>query len=290
MTLTLAVVSASAQSVMEGAARIVRLKGAARVSSGNFVWHAVKVGDVLRPGTIVQTSADPGAYVDLALGDGKAPVPQPKIYRPSISSSMDTTTTFQPASEQDTLRLWGDGALGIDKLSVMQTGAGRVTETQLDLKRGRVTGNVKKLTAASKYEIKMPNGVAGVRGTVFDIQATGLVRVYVGSLVVAWVDPTTQNVTTQTVMGGQAYDASLNRVTLLSMDSISELGQLSSSLLVVQPYPASTTLAPDRTVVGMSPVGANPATLPTPVPLSSVESSGVGLTEVGATPPVVLGQ
>ncbi len=108
---------------MEGAARVVRLKGAARVSTGNYVWEVVKVGAVLRPGSIVQTSADPNSYVDFVLGDGKAPLPQSKHYQPSIPSSLDTATTFQPTSEQNTVRLWGDGALGIDKLIVLQTGA-----------------------------------------------------------------------------------------------------------------------------------------------------------------------
>lgn len=265
--IALTVISAAAQGAMEGAARVVRVKGAARVSTGNYVWQVIKVGDVLRPGSIVQTSADSESYVDLVLGDGKAPLPQPTLYRLSIPNSLDTGTTFQPTSEQNTVRLWGDGALGIDKLTVLQTGAERVTDTQLDLKRGRLTGNVKKLSAASKYEIKLPNGVAGVRGTVFDIQAVGIVKVYIGSMVVAWVDPQTQNVTTETVMGGQVYDATLNHVAVLSTDSLAELGESSSSLLVALPFPGSTTtLASDRTVIGISPVGANPASLPTPVP------------------------
>lgn len=284
---------------MQGAARVVRLKGAARVSTGNYIWQAIQVGDVLHPGAIVQTSADPGSYVDLVLGDGKAPVPQPKVYRPTIPNSFDTTMTFQPTSEQNTVRLWGDGALGIDKLTMLQTGADRITETQLDLKRGRLTGNVKKLSAASKYEIKLPNGVAGVRGTVFDIQAAGIVKVYIGSMVVAWVDPQTQNVTTQNVTGGQAYDATQNRVSLLSMDSMAQLEEASTSLLVTVPFPASTTLASDRTVIGISPVGANPASLPTPVasgtgagaqPVSpsgiGFESSGAGFEMIGFLPAI----
>ncbi len=298
--ITLAVFSAAAQGAIEGAARVVRLKGAARVSTGNYVWQAIKVGDVLHPGSVVQTSADEGSYVDLVLGDGKAPLPQPTLYRLSIPNSLDTGTTFQPTSEQNTVRLWGDGALGIDKLTVLQTGAERVTETQLDLKHGRITGNVKKLSAASKYEIKLPNGVAGVRGTVFDIQAVGIVKVYIGSIVVAWVDPQTQNVTTQTVMGGQAYDATLNHVTLLSADAMAELGETSSSVLVAQAFPGSTTtLASDRTVIGMSPVGANPASLPVPVAPKSgpvIQSSGVGfesggvvLESLGTPPPVPVG-
>ena len=55
-----------------------------------------------------------------------------------------------------------NSALGIDKLTSMDTGSDSVTETQLDLKAGHIMGSVKKLSAASKYEVKIPNGVAGI--------------------------------------------------------------------------------------------------------------------------------
>jgi len=271
--------AAAAQGAMEGAAKVIRLKGSARYTIGNFVWQPIKVGDVLRAGTIVQTSADGESYVDLVLGDGKAAIPQPAVYRTGIADSMGSATmSFRPTSEQNVVRIWGDGALGINKLTAFQTGAEMVTETQLDLKRGRITGNVKKLSAASKYEVKFPNGVAGIRGTLFDIQAMGIVKVYIGSMVVAWVDPKTQNVTTQTVIGGQAYDATINQISMLSIESIGELERLSATLLMPQVLPTSTTLASDRTVVGMSPVGANPASLPTAVSQLPNESEGAGFT------------
>src|SRR5947209_15179673 len=97
-------------------------------------------------------------------------------YRPAVPNSMaPSVMAFHPTSEHNVIRLWADSILGLDKLTSLQTGADVVTETQLDLKRGRLTGNVKKLSAASKYEVKLPNGVAGVRGTHFDIQAVGIV-------------------------------------------------------------------------------------------------------------------
>lgn len=272
--IALALVStAAAQGAMDGAANVVRINGPARYTTGNNVWQPLHVGDVLRAGTVIQTSTEEGSYVDLVLGDGHASVPLPVTYHPAIPNSMVSYTTFRPSAEQNVVRIWANSAMGIDKLSMMQSGADNVTETQLDLKQGRVTGSVKKMSAASKYEVKLPNGVAGVRGTVFDIQAVGIVKVYIGSMVVAWVDPKTQNVTTQTVMGGQAYDAPNNQVSPLSAASMSELQALSSSMLVgggatVTPL----SLASDLTVIDVSPVGANPATLPTPV----VDNGGGG--------------
>ncbi|HZR17188.1 MAG TPA: FecR domain-containing protein [Verrucomicrobiae bacterium] len=266
--LALALIStAAAQGAMDGAAKVVRVKGPARYTTGNNVWQPLHVGDVLRAGTVVQTSTEEGSYVDLVLGDGNAAVPQAVTYRPSVPDSMASHLNFRPSAEQNVVRIWANTAMGIDKLTAMQTGADTVTETQLDLKQGRITGNVKKMSAASKYEVKLPNGVAGVRGTLFDIQAIGIVKVYVGSMVVAWVDPKTQNVTTQTVMGGQSYDAPNNQISPLSAASMSEFQSLSLALIATEGVIVTpTSLASDHTVIGMSPVGANPNTLPTPVP------------------------
>jgi hypothetical protein len=64
-------------------------------------------------------------------------------------------------TEQNTLRLWADTLLSVDKLTVTETGADVATDTQLDLKAGHIYGVVKKMSAGSKYEVKIPNGVAG---------------------------------------------------------------------------------------------------------------------------------
>ncbi len=268
--IALALVSTAVAQGMDGSAKVIRVKGPARYTTGNNVWQPVHAGDVLRAGTVIQTSTEEGSYVDLVLGgDAKPIVPQPVTYRPGIPDSMaESGMSFRPSAEQNVVRVWANTALGIDKLTSMQTGAETVTETQLDLKQGRITGNVKKMSAASKYEVKLPNGVAGVRGTLFDIQAIGIVKVYIGSMVVAWVDPKTQNVTTQTVMGGQSYDAPNNQISPLTPAAMSELEELAGALLVIPGAVTPTTLASDQTVIGMSPVGANPATvaagLPTP--------------------------
>jgi len=260
------VTTAAAQGAMDGAAKVVRVKGPARFTTGNNVWQPLHAGDVLHPGTVIQTSTEEGSFVDLVLGDGHAAVPQPVIYRPGVPDSIaSSNVSFRPSAEQNVVRIWANSAMGIDKLTAMQTGADTVSETQLDLKQGRITGNVKKMSAASKYEVKLPNGVAGVRGTLFDIQAVGIVKVYIGSMVVAWVDPKTQNVTTQTVMGGQAYDAPNNQLTPLSPATMSELQALSLSLLVTEGIVIPASLASDHTVIGMSPVGLDVRALPAPV-------------------------
>lgn len=246
--IALAMVSTlAAQSV--GSAKVIRIKGPARFTTGNNIWQPLGVGAVLQPGTVVQTSTERGSYVDLVLGDEHAAVVQPVAYKPGIVSSMAAaSSSYQPSVDQNVVRIWENSALGIDKLTSMQTGAETVTETQLDLKAGRITGNVRKMSAASKYEIKLPNGVAGIRGTLYDISAEGVVKIFVGSAVVAAVDAKSGNVTTQSVMGGQQYDMRSNQITPISQSDMSELASLATALTPVETV-APTTQAYDKTIV-----------------------------------------
>ena len=153
------------------------------------------------------------------------------------------------------MRVWENSALGIDKLTTQQTGADQVSDTQLDLKTGHISGSVKKMSAASKYEVKLPNGVAGIRGTLFDIFAEGVVKVRVGSVVLAWVDPKTGNVVTQVVSGGQGYDARTGQLTPLTPSDMNALDTLSTALHITGAAPP-TILTSDRTIQNVSPVGA----------------------------------
>jgi hypothetical protein len=242
----------SAQTI--GSAKVIRVKGPARYTTGNNIWQPLSVGTVLQPGSVVQTSTERGSYVDLVLGDEAGAVAQPVVYKPSIVSSMAASSrAYQPSADQNMVRVWENSALGIDKMTSMQTGADTVTETQLDLKAGRITGSVKKMSAASKYEVKLPNGVAGIRGTTYDISADGVVKVYVGSVVVAVVDPKTGNVVTQVVSGGQQYDTRSNQLTPLSAADM-EAGTVFAGTVTYVPTSIPTTFASDRTIVTVSPV------------------------------------
>ncbi len=173
-------ISASAQT--QGAATIVRLQGEARYSTGDNIWHPLEVGIVLRSGAIIQTAA--GATVDIVLDDKK--VTKDPLGAAGSGKSSDTAgASAPPVTKQNVVRMWGDTVLAIDKLLYSQTGADAVSETQLDLRAGKIFGTVKKLTAASKYEIKTPTGIAGIRGTSFGIGADGSVTVYDGSVTVS---------------------------------------------------------------------------------------------------------
>jgi FecR protein len=172
--------------------------------------------------------------------------------------------SYQPSSEQNVVRIWENTALSIEKLTTMQTGADAVTDTQLDLKSGHITGNVKKMSAASKYEIKLPNGVAGIRGTVYDITAEGVVRVLVGSVVVAWVNPKTGEVVTQVVMGGQQYDARSGQITAVDPSQMGSFDAMMGTIGASSSATPELFFAADQTIIPVSPVGpsANPSSTP----------------------------
>jgi hypothetical protein len=138
-------------------------------------WKPVRVGSQLSPNTTIRTGV--GSVVDLFLGDN-GPV----------------------------VRVTADTEMGIDRLDSEGNGVDKVIETQLDLKNGRILGNVKKLADASKYEVKTPVGVAGIRGTEYDISANGRVHVISGVVQVVYVDmsdPANPKTTTVTVTEGQ---------------------------------------------------------------------------------------
>jgi len=187
------VTSLAAQTVNERSAQVVRLKGHARYSSGTGTWQDIKVGTKIRPGDLVQTAAD--SYVDIVLGETHGP----------SQIAVGPAMTYQTKVEQDIIRLTADTVLAFDKLAVMKTGADEVTDTQLDLRAGKIMGTVKKMSAASRYEVKLPNGVAGIRGTTYTITAAGVVQVHSGSVVISWEGPDGKPMT-QVVNAGYQFD------------------------------------------------------------------------------------
>ncbi len=247
--------TAAAQTPVQGAAKVVRIKGSARYSTGNNVWVPVKLGSVLKPGTVIQTGLERGAFVDLVLGDGEAPIAG--VSGAGGGGGAGDSMFYQPNSEQNIVRVTGNSILAIDKLTSMETGADVVTETQLDLRAGKIFGNVKKMSAASKYEVKIPNGVAGIRGTIYQISADGVVQVLVGSVVIAFVGPD-GTVVTQVVMGGQQFDARTGQITPIPQYIIKDLMKEAKAARIGPTTPA-TTFAVDRTIYYVSPtVGAPP--------------------------------
>ena len=130
------------QAASPGAAVVKKVVGTATYTDARG-GGAIKENDILFQGATITTGA--GSYVDLDLGvNGNA------------------------------LRVEADSTLALNKLEYTKA-ITTVTDTQIEVKKGAAVSNViNKLAKASKYEIKTPAGVAGIRGTVV---RSGVVRI-----------------------------------------------------------------------------------------------------------------
>lgn len=184
---------------------VVRVKGHARYSTDAMrTWINIRQGDVIKPGSIIQT-ADDGS-VDVMLGDKKKVSGRMGAFSGANGSPSVVHHAEDAGPKANMVRVFPSSVLAVDKLTCDRTGMDEVSETQLDLKTGRIMGEVKKLSAASRYEVKIPNGVAGIRGTTYVIGANGRVYVLTGSVVLSYVNGQGQLVTA-TVSAGYYYDA-----------------------------------------------------------------------------------
>lgn len=193
--------SAYAQSTdaKQGHITVLRIQGAARYSLGDNVWHPLTVGQTLGAGAVMQSGIN--STVDITVSDNVVP-----LFHPPAPGQMNALPAgpglvlapFKATAQQDVMRLTPDTVLAIDKLLTTNTGADVVKDTELDLRKGHIFGDVKKVSAASVFLVKVPTGIAGIRGTAFSINADGVLTVFQGSVVVS-VNVRLSNGTTTTV-------------------------------------------------------------------------------------------
>lgn len=163
---TLWLFSAAAQAATPGAAQVKKVVGNATYTDTKG-GGPIREGAILMEGATITTGA--GSYVDLDMGvNGNA------------------------------LRVEADSTLSLNKLEYTKAGE-TIVNTQLEVKKGAAVANViNKLSKASKYEIKTPAGVAGIRGTVLRAGATRIV------CLIGRVEFRTVNGQLQLVIGGTA--------------------------------------------------------------------------------------
>ncbi len=184
-------VVSTAHAAEAGKAVVRSIRGDAQYQEAGGQWLKLKVGQVLKAGSTVRTAND--SHADLFM-DQNGPM----------------------------VRLVENTTLGLDKLNYTATGVDTIIETQLDLKSGRILGIVRKMADQSKYEIKTPNGVAGIRGTEYDITATSVLRVVSGSMVMVYVK-SDGTVVTQVVNTNEMFVPSDGTVKLIPADQLSQL-------------------------------------------------------------------
>ncbi len=86
--------------------------------------------------------------------------------------------SYSTPARQTVIHLFANTVLGVDKLVATETGAGTVTETELDLRKGHLLGNVKKPGPGSEFRIRYPKGMAAItHGGIFDMTVEDLQEV-----------------------------------------------------------------------------------------------------------------
>ncbi|HXE41705.1 MAG TPA: FecR domain-containing protein, partial [Candidatus Baltobacteraceae bacterium] len=222
-------------------------------------WHPLTVGQTLTEGCVVQTAQD--ATVDLVLG---AKIthhinPSPDKVAPAADSAIRGLTSYHAVSQQNVIRLNPGTVLAVDKLTMGNTGVDAVSDTELDLRQGTIFGNVKKLSAASQYLIKVPNGIAGVRGTTFIMSASGAITVVQGSMVLSTVGPNGQPVTV--VLGpGDQYNPATGQTTQLTPQEFAAAER--TAILTVTVVEGIISFGNDRTIIFVSPTHGRPPWVP----------------------------
>ncbi|MBI3191988.1 MAG: FecR domain-containing protein [Pedosphaera parvula] len=128
----------------------------------------------------------------------------------SIKTGPNSSVIIFLTNNKTELTIDASTTVNVDKLTSTKTGADTVSETEMELKEGKITGNVKKLSRASTFNVKTPVGVAGIRGTMFLVQANGVIHVLQGTVVITYVNPSTGVATPVTINAGQTFTPPAN--------------------------------------------------------------------------------
>jgi hypothetical protein len=135
---------------------VTALGGDVRYSANGGGFVPVPVGARLKKGDVIKTG--PASHADLQFGHNVGIM------------QLTPNTTF-----------------AITELSVTQTPAdGNVTDNQFDLNSGAIYTKVNKLSKASRFEVKTPKGIAGVRGTSLFLSSNGDLAVGEGTAGIAY--------------------------------------------------------------------------------------------------------
>jgi FecR protein len=190
LTLALTVVVRAQEYVKPAAITVVGVHGEARYSIDGKAWHPLVVGKILRQGSVLETAV--GSTVDLILSGNPVPVPENSAAPqslPMVTYAPDPEVrgyiAYKPMTQQNVIRMGSGTMLAVDQLTTVDTGADTVGNTELDLRAGKIFFSVKKLSATSQYIIKLPNGVAGIRGAAGSISADDSFMLSQGSGVIS---------------------------------------------------------------------------------------------------------
>ncbi len=252
---------------------VVNIDGQARYSTDGQTWHPLVAGKILHENAVIETAA--GSHCDLVISGMPVPfsqnIPAP-VNSIGLSIAPDPQVrgfeASQPMAEQNVIRMSPDTMLAIDRLTVIDTGADTVSTTELDLRAGKIFTSVKKMSANSQFTIKIPSGVAGIRGSKGTLSSDGSAEWLSGEIFISFIGSNGQPHVV-VVHGGFEYDPQTGEILHLPARVVAELKRddAYSTTLYAQVYP----IARDLTLVFISPTQGGggitaPPTAPTPPP------------------------
>ena len=174
MALTVSVMGAT------GSARVDAVRaGNVRYTTDGVNWMEAKAGAVLNPGATIKT--DTLGVADLYLGKNG----------PYVRVTPDSELTLKTLNQE--------------------SGAGEtIVTTELGLNRGKIQGVVRKMSAASKYEVITLVGSVLIRGTKYQVSARGEASVEDGDGVVRYRAAGATAPTEYAVRPGYTFEPTLN--------------------------------------------------------------------------------
>jgi len=256
---------------------IVRaIHGKVSYKAGGGDWMPLRVNQELSPGTQIKT--DPGAEAYLQVNGFASTVKLTESTTVTLTKMMQMGSFFSPDSSTD-----------------------------LKLDGGKVLGSVRKLSANSDYKVSVPNGVAGIRGTDFEVTVTvesnGALSITFTSVTgtvfcQVTLAPGTAGQNSQTLTTGQSWTVLgtvANGITTLNSPinmppaalgaivlAIEEMqGEVNTDVVISTTTPSAviTVLVPPTT--SASQVGG---TAPASTPVSTGEDGGTGSFSLTGTP------
>lgn len=245
---------------------VINIQGEARYSADGHIWHPLVAGKILHQGAVIETAA--ASSCDLVISG--TPVPFSHSTPSAISAAgiaiapdpqIRGYVAAKPMAQQNVIRMSPDTMLAIDTLTVIDTGADTVSTTELDLRAGKIFASVKKMSANSQFTIKIPNGVAGIRGSKGTLGADGSAEWLSGEIFISFIGANGQPHVV-VVHGGFEYDPQTGQILHLPQKVIARLKRFDAyaTTLFAQVYP----LARDLTLVFISPTQGAAAAFSSP--------------------------
>lgn len=234
---------------------VVGVSGEARYSVDGKEWHPLVVGKILHEGAVIETAA--GSSADLILSGSPVSVPQSmSVPQNGISLGLAPDpnvrgyVTAKASAQQNVIRMGAGTMLAVDKLTQFDTGLDTVGDTELDLRAGKIFLNVKKMSADSQYIVKLPNGVAGIRGSCGSLGADDSVHWVTGLIILSLIGPDGQPHVVP-VHGGFEYNPQTGQISHLSprIEQVLKRFGYDAQTLAALVVP----IIPDITVVFISP-------------------------------------